>query len=160
MLGTRGTKPTNDLLYLWRDGNHQGFLAFGFFQQDSHTAGARGGKANQTTKRTLFHGFGKTDTAATMIADFAVAFGVGCSALLCASHMPDYPFLEIAKTAFPFVLLLLLLSFVLDFRVFALLLIKRTILIYCYFFRCVSCSCICIDNLDALCFFSLTDEAL
>jgi len=48
--------------------------------------------------------------------------------------MPDYPFLEIAKTAFSFVLLLLLLSFVLDFRVFALLLIKRTILIYCYFF--------------------------
>jgi hypothetical protein len=53
----------------WRDGNHQGFLAFGFFQQDSHTAGAMGGrKANQTTKELCFMALGKRITAATMIA--------------------------------------------------------------------------------------------
>ena len=98
----------NDLRYTRRDGNHQGFLAFGFFQQDSHTAGAMGErKANQTTKRTLFHGFEKTDYGGyclRLLLTWAQGMLVHKLAMpALRTDMPDYPFLEIANTAFSFV---------------------------------------------------------
>jgi hypothetical protein len=40
--------------------NHQGFSAFGFFQQDSHTAGATGGTRRiRRQKELVFMAFGE-----------------------------------------------------------------------------------------------------
>jgi hypothetical protein len=130
-------ETTNDLLYAWRDGNHKGFSAFGFFHSRILTRRARGGEGESDDKRTLFHGFGKTDTAASydyLLLAWAQDVAGMLTIMLCVSYMPDYPFSRDREngvllcfcTCFSFRLYLIL-------EYLRLLLIKRTIPIYCYF---------------------------